>query len=131
MNRSLPIQQGGDSQLFFRGSTAEECLIGYVRFDFGSNGKEFWHTWWQGKADTVGNTAEFKLELQTIVDGLRSTMLSSADHALHELTAAGTPIIDESHRYYGFHIDSKAHSYYVRVSPYIGDYSYIYCYLRE
>lgn len=67
----------------------------------------------------------------SVVDSLRSTMLSSANLALHELIAAGTPILDENLRYYGFHIDTEAHSYYVRVCPYIGDYSYIYCYMRE
>lgn len=40
--------------------------VGHIRMDFGSGGKEFWHTWWPHNEDRF-NTLEFKEELQAIV----------------------------------------------------------------
>ena len=37
--------------------------VGHIRMDFGSGGKEFWHTWWPHNEDRF-NTLEFKEELQ-------------------------------------------------------------------
>lgn len=45
--------------------------VGHIRMDFGSGGKEFWHTWWPHNADRF-NTLEFKEDLQAIVDTLRA-----------------------------------------------------------
>lgn len=45
--------------------------VGHIRMDFGSGGKEFWHTWWPHNEDRF-NTLEFKEELQAIVDTLRA-----------------------------------------------------------
>ena len=45
--------------------------VGHIRMDFGSGGREFWHTWWPHNEDRF-NTLEFKEELQAIVDTLRA-----------------------------------------------------------
>ena len=41
--------------------------VGHVRMDFGSSGKEFYHSWWPHNGDRF-NTDEFKGELQEVVD---------------------------------------------------------------
>ena len=40
--------------------------VGHIRMDFGSGGKEFWHTWWPHNEDRF-NTLEFKEELQGVL----------------------------------------------------------------
>ena len=50
--------------------------VGHLRMDFGSGGKEFFHTWWPHNKDQF-NTGEFKDDLQEVVDALR------ADGPLH------------------------------------------------
>ena len=59
--------------------------VGHIRMDFGSGGKEFWHTWWPHNKDRF-NTPEFKAELQEIVDILR------AEGLLKNLSSMSTAI---------------------------------------
>lgn len=127
----IVIQPGGDPALFYSDpNPAEEHCIGYVRFDFG-RGNEFWHTWWPGRADAAGNTPAFKRELAKVVNALREDILKSAEEAQKEIARLGIPFLSEGRHHYGFHVDTQYRSYYVRLFPYAGDYSYIYCYQRE
>ena len=127
----IVIQPGGDPALFYSDhNTADERCIGYVRFDFG-RGHEFWHTWWPGRAEENGNTPAFKRELANIVNELRVNILKSAEQAREEIVRQGIPFLSEGRKHYGFHIETQYRNYYVRVFPYAGDYSNIYCYLRE
>lgn len=57
--------------------------VGHLRMDFGSGGKEFFHTWWPHNKDQF-NTGEFKDDLQEVVDALR------ADGPLKDLSAMST-----------------------------------------
>ena len=65
--------------------TLDEALgtVGHLRMDFGSGGKEFFHTWWPHNEDQF-NTGEFKDDLQDVVDALR------ADGPLKDLSAMST-----------------------------------------
>ena len=79
--RPASLEEAG---LFYSELDAEQDkalgTVGHIRMDFGHNGKEFWHTWWPHNEDQL-NTPEFKDELQTIVDTLRT------DGPLKDLTA--------------------------------------------
>lgn len=48
--------------------------IGHVRIDFGSGGKEFWHTWHLRGEESL-NSAAFKEELGPVIDQLRGSVL--------------------------------------------------------
>ena len=102
--------------------------IGHIRMDFGSGGKEFWHTWWPHNEDRF-NTPEFKAELQEFVDALR------ANGPLKNLSAMssycyqnGGVITADSHNY-GYIADTEHYRYCLRCNPTPGDYQgYLYCY---
>lgn len=70
--RPASIEEAG---LFYSQVDADEDLssgtVGHIRMDFGHVGKEFWHTWWPHNDDQF-NTQEFKADLQSVVDALRT-----------------------------------------------------------
>ena len=108
------------------------CTVGHLRMDFGSGGKEFFHTWWPHNEDQF-NTGEFKDDLQEVVDALR------ADGPLKDLTAMSAychrngGAITQDGRSYGYIAETKHYRYCLRCTPSPGDYQgYLYCYdLRQ
>ncbi len=60
-----------ESFLFYdnRGKEADLGCIGYLRADFGRNGKEFWPTWSDRRSDL--KTQAFKDELDEVINHLR------------------------------------------------------------
>ena len=102
--------------------------VGHIRIDFGSGGKEFWHTWWPHNEDRF-NTPEFREDLQKVVDALR------ADGPLKNLSAMssycyqnGGVITAEGHNY-GYIAETEHYRYCLRCNPTPGDYQgYLYCY---
>ena len=114
--------------------TLDEALgtVGHLRMDFGSSGKEFFHTWWPHNEDQF-NTGEFKDDLQDVVDALR------ADGPLKDLSAMSTychqngGAITQDGRSYGYIAETKHYRYCLRCTPSPGDYQgYLYCYdLRQ
>lgn len=102
--------------------------VGHIRMDFGSGGKEFWHTWWPHNEDRF-NTLEFKEELQAIVDTLRANGplkdLASMSNYCHK--NGGT--ITEDSRSFGYVAETDHYRYCLRCTPTPGDYQgYLYCY---
>ena len=114
--------------------TLDEALgtVGHLRMDFGSGGKEFFHTWWPHNDDQF-NTEEFKDDLQDVVDALR------ADGPLKDLSAMSTychqngGAITQDGRSYGYIAETKHYRYCLLCTPSPGDYQgYLYCYdLRQ
>lgn len=106
--------------------------VGHLRMDFGSGGKEFFHTWWPHNEDQF-NTGEFKDDLQEVVDALR------ADGPLKDLSAMRTYChqnggsITQDGRSYGYIAETKHYRYCLRCTPFPGDHQgYLYCYdLRQ
>ena len=88
--------------------TLDEALgtVGHLRMDFGSGGKEFFHTWWPHNEDQF-NTGDFKDDLQDVVDALR------ADGPLKDLSAMSTychqngGAISQDGRSYGYIAETK------------------------
>jgi hypothetical protein len=108
----------------------ERGVIGHLRGDFGSGGKEFWTTWWPHNDDKL-NTQSFKTELNAVVNWLRQDFgplcsLRSMEGfcKLREddaKVAASLPA-------YGFQIETPNHQYCLRCNPTRGDYNfYLYC----
>ena len=84
------------------GKDSERGCIGHLRFDTGSSGMEFWTSWWPHKEEL--NRQPFKEEL---------------DYVVNKIKKKGNPIETESYEYL------------LRLTPFRGDYSYIYCYDKE
>lgn len=125
------IIPGGEVEMFY--STAGDCAetrIGHVRLDFG-DGYEFWSSWWPGRANDEHNTEAFSTELSSVVNSLRRELMQSAHMASKTAEKLKLPRIDSDRRYYGCHILTSQHAYYLRLHPGRGDYSYIYCYIRR
>ena len=95
--------------------------VGHIRMDFGSSGKEFWHTWWPHNKDR-SNTLEFKEELQAIVDTLRANGplkdLASMSIYCHKNGGA----ITEDSRSFGYVAETDHYRYCLRCTPTPGDY---------
>ena len=101
--------------------------VGHIRMDFGSGGKEFWHTWWPHNEDRF-NTLEFKEELQAIVDTLRANGplkdLASMSNYCHKNGGA----ITEDSRSFGYVAETDHYRYCLRCTPTPGDYQgYLSC----
>ena len=95
--------------------------VGHLRMDFGSGGKEFFHTWWPHNDDQF-NTPEFKDILQRFVDSLRQ------DGPLKDLKAMSTYCwqhggpITEDKRSYGYLVEVGNYRLCLRCTPVMGDY---------
>lgn len=124
-----------DGALFFSGSAEDDArlgCVGHLRFYYDHNGKTFAHTWFDHETELKTDT--FRRELQEVVDDLRvngplenvrEMMIFCCDHYDARLT---DQYRDQS---YGFTLESKNYSYYLRCSPRAADYSYLYCYDKE
>ena len=121
--RPASIEEAG---LFYSQVDADEDLssgtVGHIRMDFGHVGKEFWHTWWPHNDDQF-NTQEFKADLQSVVDALRTggplrdlaTMRSFCNQNGGKITDDG--------RSFGYVVDTEHYRYCLRCIPVSGDYA--------
>ena len=66
-----PMSADEFSRLASDDETTDSYSIGYVRIDFGRNGKEFWYTWWPKNEDKF-NTPAFKTALKDFINDLRA-----------------------------------------------------------
>ena len=128
-DKTVAILLGGDKALFYSNNSAEARCIGHLRFDVDTSGK-LWSSWWPHQAAQKYNRQPFKDEFDAIVNALQRRVFSKPKQILHELLDMQIPLIEEERRYHGFYIDTEAYSYYFRIFPYPGDYSYCYCYVR-
>lgn len=105
--------------------------VGHIRMDFGHNGKEFWHTWWPHNEDQL-NTPEFKDELQTIVDTLRTDGPLKDLTAMRSFCAQNGGAITRDGRSFGYVVETDRYRYCLRCTPSPGDYQgYLYCYDKQ
>ena len=102
--------------------------VGHIRMDFGSGGKEFWHTWWPHNEDRF-NTLEFKEELQVIVDTLRANGPLKDLASMSNYCYKNGGAITEDSRSFGYVAETDHYRYCLRCTPTPGDYQgYLYCY---
>lgn len=107
-------------------------LIGYMRGDFGANGKEFHHSWFDYQAAL--NTPEFKADMTMAVDTFREGILKDFSTAHHQCRQSKNTKIDNivGREDYGFKANAGKYQYFVRVIPNLKDHNfYIYCYDKE
>ena len=120
--RPASIEEAG---LFYSelDETQDEALgtVGHVRMDFGSGGKEFWHTWWPHNEDRF-NTLEFKEELQVIVDTLRANGPLKDLASMSNYCYKNGGAITEDSRSFGYVAETDHYRYCLRCTPTPGDY---------
>ena len=121
-----------ETALFYSEPNKENDLalktIGHLRMDFGSTGKEFWHTWWPHNDDQF-NTQEFKGELQAIVDDLRADGPLKDLESMRSFCTQNGGAITTDGRSFGYVMSTERYRYCLRCTPSPGDYQgYLYCY---
>lgn len=112
----------------------ETACIGHLRGDFGSNGTEFWTSWWPHTYEKELKTQEFKDELNTLVNQLRKDSLLK-DRATMQKYCREYPnaeIKSSMGFTYGFEFVTSKFIYMLRCFTEKGDYNfYLYCYDKE
>ncbi|NLV49755.1 MAG: hypothetical protein GXY20_03565 [Clostridiales bacterium] len=119
----LPAQD--DKLLFFHleGEAAERHgSVGYLRADFGSNGRSFWTTWFDQQPHL--KTLAFKNEFDEVINSLRNDGQKPPFASRDNLAAfcAAAPGKELTTRGSGYMIRTLDFSYYVRCLPRLGDY---------
>lgn len=108
-------------------------LIGYLRADFGSTGKEFYSTWNDFRKDL--KTDEFKKEFDLVINNYRfgdGEFLSGRSAMTKFCYEHPESSYEDDRNHYGVRVDTKWYSYLMRLNPNRGEYNlYCYCYQRE
>lgn len=110
--------------------------IGYLRGDFGSDGKEF-YTFWFNTAESRKIDA-FKTELDEVINALRfdedfGSLLADRRHMQDYAQGHSDSVFDGNYTTeYGFRVDTENYAYLLRCNPTKGDYNfYCFCYERK
>ena len=129
-----PITLNEEKDLFYTIKDESQALgcIGHLRGDFGSDGKEFFTTWFDHKCNHL-NDQRFKSVFDTLINQLRREgQVLSGRHEMERYCAPHqdckllNPYVDKS---WGFRIYSPNYAFYLRCMPIKGDYNfYIFCY---
>lgn len=102
----------------------ERGCVGHLRGDFGRTGTEFWTSWFDHQSKL--KSADFRAELQTVVNSLREKGNLLADFASMNNACRDGTFCNDS---YGFRAESKNYEYCLRCIPRRGDYNfYLYSY---
>ena len=106
-------------------------LIGYLRADFGSSGKEFYSAWNDFQPDL--KTDAFKKKFDEVINGLREKGGILFDRSSLATYCYASPENSFGNdREYGVRLDTPQHTYLMRLNPHKGEYNlYCYCYQRE
>lgn len=110
--------------------------VGYMRGDFGSNGKGFFTDWNDHRKDL--KTPAFQAEFDDVINALREN--DSYGGVLKSRNAMSNYCYDHSSagfdgnydREFGFRVDTDHYSFMLRLNPNKADYNlYCFCYLRQ
>lgn len=108
-------------------------LIGYLRADLGSTGKEFYSTWKDFRNDL--KTDDFKKEFDLVINAYRfddGEFLSGRSAMAKFCYEHPESSYEDDRNYYGVRVDTKQYSYLMRLNPNRGEYNlYCYCYKRD
>lgn len=108
-------------------------LIGYLRADLGSTGKEFYSTWNDFRKDL--KTDDFKKEFDLVINTYRfedGEFLSGRSAMAKFCYEHPESSYEDDRNYYGVRVDTKQYSYLMRLNPNRGEYNlYCYCYKRD
>jgi len=129
--REYKAQAFGENEkhLFFAmdGETAQRHgAVGYMRLDFGTNGSEFWTTWFDNQKHL--NTPAFKDSLSDFVNHLRYGILKNrVAMNVYNNDDLGVSL---GERGMGYKVDSGRYTFYLRCNPGRADYD-AYCFAYE
>lgn len=108
-------------------------LIGYLRADFGSTGKEFYSTWNDFRKDL--KTDDFKKEFDLVINSYRfgdGEFLIGRSAMTKFCYEHPESSYEDDRNHYGVRVDTEQYSYLMRLNPNRGEYNlYCYCYQRE
>ena len=110
----------------------QTSLIGYLRADFGSSGKEFFSSWNDFRKDL--KTDEFKTEFDDVINSLRENngVLSGRGAMLKYCYDTPGSSFENDRNEYGVRVDTEKYSYLMRLNPNRGEYNlYCYCYEKK
>lgn len=118
-----------EANMFYARTKTEyqsEGYIGYLRFDFGKSGEEFWHTW--HPFNEMLNTERFKQDFYPMVDFLREGPLLNRN-SMRKFTDLHGGRLPGGENQFGYIIESDRYRYFARLFPLSGDYNgYIFAY---
>lgn len=139
MDSNLIVLKKNERLYTYRNShqiSMQTGLIGYLRADMGSSGKEFWSTWNEFRKDY--NTQTFKDDIDRVINGLRENGNILSDLSAVSKAYSDTP---ESHftgsmaddmKYFGFRVNTEDYAFLLRLTPLRGEYNlYCYCYKKD
>ena len=126
------VPAGADEKNLFYSAEAKDAqhgTVGHLRMDTGSSGKEFWSSWWPHNGNTL-TSEKFSKELDEVVNTMREP--GGPLHSLQDMQGfcrkyGGDAVVEEG-RSYGFKLETEDFQYMLRLTPFRGDYSYLYCY---
>lgn len=129
-----PAEEEGQSLFYmpFNGSEAHKAYIGHLRIDFGSNGEEWWSSWFPKGFMTkeVEPPEGFSEELDSLVNELRDNLLKNMKHMKAYVSVFPALSLDMQEK--GYVAISSNYVYYIRANPRPNNYNaYIFCYSRE
>lgn len=107
-------------------------LIGYLRADMGTNGKEFFSSW-NDFRDSL-KSEDFKLEFDDVINELREDGNILHDRNTMARCCHATPNSDfhNDRNEFGFRVDTDHYTYMMRLNPNKGEYNlYCHCYVRQ
>ena len=130
-----PITLTEEKNLFYstRNEPKELGCIGHLRGDFGSDGKEFFSTWFPHECEEL-NDQRFKSVFDTLINQLRKAgqvLSGRTEMERYCLPHHDCKLLNPyAEKCWGFRIYSPCHyAFYLRCMPVRGDYNfYIYCY---
>lgn len=129
-----PMIEAEDKYTFRQSSQicGQTGLIGYLRADFGTGGKEFYSSWEDWRKDL--KTPEFKQEFDDVINSLREEgdiLHSRKDLSRYCNDTPQSQMTIEPY-FYGVRVDTEQYSYLLRLNPNKGDYNlYCYCYQKK
>lgn len=135
MDMEIKTMLPGERKYTYRQSqqiSMQTSLIGYLRADFGSSGKEFFSSWNDFRKDL--KTDEFKAEFDDVINSLRENKGVLSGRGAMSKYCYDTPgsSFENDRNEYGVRVDTEKYSYLMRLNPNRGEYNlYCYCYQKE
>ena len=123
--------EADERSLFYSEESKDVQLgtVGHLRMDTGSSGMEFWSKWWPHNGNKL-TSEKFSKELDEVVNAMREP--GGPLHSLMDMISFcrkfGSDAVVEKGRSYGFKLDTADFQYMLRLTPFRGEYSYLYCY---
>ena len=120
MDMEIKTMLPGERKYTYRQSqqiSMQTSLIGYLRADFGSSGKEFFSSWNDFRKDL--KTDDFKTEFDDVINSLREDNGVLSGRGVMSKYCYDTPgsSFENDRNEYGVRVDTEKYSYLMRLNP--------------